>query len=51
MSNEDLKASLAALEWFRVNILPYPEKVRTFLVEGGFITPNGELAEPYRQDA
>jgi hypothetical protein len=51
MSNEDLKATLAALEWVRVNILPYPEKAKAFLVEGGFITPNGELTEPYRQDA
>jgi hypothetical protein len=51
MNDEDLKATLEALEKLRREHAGSPEKARAFLVEAGFITPDGELTENYRQDA
>ncbi len=48
MSNEDLQATLAAIEKFRQEIGFDPEKAKAFLVEHGFITPDGELTEHYK---
>jgi hypothetical protein len=48
MSNEDLQATLAAIEKLRQEIGSDPEKARAFLVEHGFITPEGELTEHYK---
>jgi len=51
MSNEDLKEMLEILERFRVEVASSPEKSRAFLIEHGFITPEGEMTEHYRLDA
>lgn len=51
MSDEELKATLEALERLRKEHEGSPEKARAFLVEAGFITPDGKLTEHYRQDA
>jgi hypothetical protein len=47
MTEEQLKDFLKALEEVR-QMNDTPEKARKFLEEGGFITPEGDLAEPYR---
>jgi hypothetical protein len=48
MSNEDLQATLSAIERFKNEIGSDPEKAKAFLVEHGFITPDGELTENYK---
>jgi hypothetical protein len=48
MSNEDLQATLAALESVRLEFGASPEKAKEFLVKYGFITPDGELTEEYK---
>ncbi len=48
MSNEDLQATLAAIEKFEMEIASNPSKAKEFLVEHGFITPDGELTENYK---
>lgn len=51
MSDEDLKATLDALERVRREHTASPEKALAFLVKAGFLTPEGELTKNYRQDA
>jgi hypothetical protein len=51
MSDEDLKATLQALKKLRNEIAGSPEKARAFLVKAGFVTPDGQLTEHYRQSA
>jgi len=51
MSDEELKATLEALEKLRNELAGSREKSHAFLVEAGFVTPEGELTEHYRQDA
>jgi len=51
MSNEDLKDMLEILKKFEIEVASSPEKSRAFLIEHGFITPDRQLTEPYRQDA
>ena len=51
MTDKDLKETLAALKKVRDEIGSSPEKARAFLVQAGFIYPDGKLTEPYRQDA
>jgi hypothetical protein len=51
MSNEELNATLEALEHVRKEYLSSPEKALAFMVKAGFYTPDGKLTERYRQDA
>jgi hypothetical protein len=51
MSDEDLKETLEALKKLREEFIASPQRARDFFVEAGFITPDGELTEHYRQDA
>jgi hypothetical protein len=51
MSNEELKATLEALDKVQREHGSSPEKARAFLVKAGFITPDGKLTENYRQGA
>ena len=51
MSDEELKRTIEALESVEREHAGSPEKARAFLVEAGFITPDGKLTENYRQDA
>jgi hypothetical protein len=51
MSNEDLKETLEALRKTRDEIGNSPERARAFLVRAGILTPDGQVAEPYRQEA
>jgi hypothetical protein len=51
VSDEELKATLEGLKKLREEHAGSPEKARAFLVEAGFITPDGKLTENYRQDA
>jgi hypothetical protein len=51
MSNDDLKATLAALKKVVDEYASSPEKARAFLVEAGFVNPDGTLHENYRQGA
>jgi hypothetical protein len=51
MSDKDLKETLEGLRKLREEFAASPQKARDFLVEAGFITPDGELTEHYRQDA
>jgi hypothetical protein len=51
MSDEELKATLEAMKKQRAERAGSPEKALAFLVEAGFLTPEGELTENYRQDA
>jgi hypothetical protein len=51
LSEQELKELLAAMERVRAVHMATPEKARQFLMEGGLITENGELAEPYRPAA
>jgi len=51
MSNEELKATLEALQKLSEELAGSREKSHAFLVEAGFVTPDGELTENYRQGA
>jgi len=51
MSNEDLQKTRDALAALQKEFTSSPEKARAFLVESGFLTPDGKLTEPYRQGA
>jgi hypothetical protein len=51
MSDDDLKATLEALEKVRKEINGSPEKARAVLVRFGFVTPDGKLTQNYRQNA
>ncbi|MFZ1087072.1 MAG: hypothetical protein WAN35_19075 [Terracidiphilus sp.] len=51
MTDKAYQETLAALKKVRDEIGGSPEKARAFLVRAGFITPDGKLTEPYRQDA
>jgi len=51
MSDEELQATLEGLKKLSEEHAASPEKARAFLVEAGFITPDGELTENYRQNA
>jgi hypothetical protein len=51
MSNEDLQKTLDALAAAQKELTSSPAKALAFLVEHGFVTPDGELTEPYRQSA
>jgi hypothetical protein len=51
MSDEELKTTLEALEKVQRECANSPEKAHAFLVEAGFVTPEGELTENYRQGA
>ena len=48
MTEQELKELLAAMERVRAEHASTPEKARQFLIEEGFLTENGELAEPYK---
>jgi hypothetical protein len=47
MSKEELKEFLAAMERVRAANTASPEKARQFLKEEGYLTENGDIAEPY----
>jgi len=49
MSDEDLKATLEGLRKQSEEHANSPEKARAFLVEAGFINPDGTLTDNYRQ--
>ncbi len=51
MSNEDYKRMLEILKEFEIEVASSPEKSKAFLIEHGFITPDGEMTEHYRLDA
>jgi len=51
MSDEDLQKTRDALAALQKELTSSPEKARAFLVKYGFLTPDGELTEPYRQGA
>ena len=51
MTDKDLQETLAAMKKLREEIGGSPQKARDFLVRAGFVTPEGKLTEPYRQDA
>jgi hypothetical protein len=51
LSDKELKETLEALKKTREEIGNSPQKARDFLVRAGILTPEGGLAEPYRQDA
>lgn len=51
MTDKALQETLAALKKLRDEVGDSPEKARALLVRCGFITPDGKLTEPYRQDA
>ncbi len=47
MSKQKLEEFLAAMARLRAANLASPEKARQFLKEEGFLTENGDIAEPY----
>jgi hypothetical protein len=51
MSDEELKRTIEALEKMEREHTASPEKAHAFLVEAGFVNPDGSLHQNYRQDA
>jgi hypothetical protein len=51
MSDEELKRTIEALEKVQREHAGSPEKAHAFLVEAGFVNPDGTLHQNYRQDA
>jgi hypothetical protein len=51
MSDEELQKTVDALNALEVELTSSPEKALAFLVKYGFLTPSGELTEPYKQGA
>jgi hypothetical protein len=51
MSDQELKKTVDAMQNLCDDLTSSKEKALAFLVEAGFVTPNGELTEPYRQSA
>jgi hypothetical protein len=47
MSEQELREFLLAMEQVRLANTASPEMARQFLKEEGFLTDNGEIAEPY----
>jgi len=47
MSKQELEEFLLAMERLRAANTATPEKARRFLKEEGFLTENGDVAEPY----
>ena len=47
MSKQELQEFLIAMERLRVANTATPEKARQFLIEEGFLTADGKVAEPY----
>jgi len=47
MSKQELEEFLVAMERLRVANTASPEQARQFLKQEGFLTENGDLAEPY----
>jgi hypothetical protein len=48
MSKQELQAILAAMEHVRRANTATPEAARQFLKDEGFLTPEGEIAQPYQ---
>ena len=51
MNNEDAKKSIEALESLSREFASSPQAALEFFVAEGFLTPDGELTEHYRQSA
>jgi hypothetical protein len=51
MSDEELKKTVDALNSLQKELTSSPAKALAFLVEAGFVTPDGELTEQYQQGA
>jgi len=47
MTKQELEEFLIAMERLRIVNTASPEKARQFLKEEGFLTENGDVAEPY----
>jgi hypothetical protein len=47
MGKQELEEFLTAMERLRAANTASPEKARQFLKEEGFLTENGDIAEPY----
>jgi hypothetical protein len=48
MSKQELQAILIAMEHVRRANTGTPEAARQFLKDEGFLTPEGEIAQPYK---
>lgn len=51
MSDKDLQETIEALERLSERMAKSPEAALALMVKGGFLTPSGELTEPYKQRA
>ena len=51
MSDEELKKTVDAMRALTNELTSSPEKALAFFVKHGFLTPSGELTEPYKQGA
>ena len=51
MSDEELKKTLEGMERLRKELTSSPEKALKFVVDNGFVKPNGELTDEYKPGA
>jgi hypothetical protein len=51
VSDEELEKTIEAMRKLREEHSGSPEKAHAFLVEAGFVNPDGTLHENYRQNA